>query len=172
MPFVHSWQSNPQSVQLNNPERFSLQLEIMNQDLIQSHNIEISKPIAIVWKALTTPEIIAKYLHGTETITDWKVGSRITFQGEYEGNTYHDGGIIKEFIPNKKISYTYWSSFTGLEDKPENYALVTYDVESIDANKTKFTWTTKGFSSEEEFEGSKTSMPKFLENIKSIVEGL
>ncbi len=144
----------------------------MNQDLSQSHSIEISAPIATVWKALITPEIIAKYLHGTETITDWKVGNKVTFQGEYEGKTYSDGGIIKEFIPNQKISYTYWSSFTGQEDKPENYSLITYDVEPISANKTKFTWTTKGFSSEKEFEGSKSSMPKFLENIKSIVEKL
>ncbi len=144
----------------------------MNQDLAQSHSIEINTPIATVWKALITPEIIAKYLHGTETITDWKVGSRITFQGEYEGKTYHDGGIIKEFIQNKKISYTYWTGFSGLEDKPENYILVTYEVESLSPDKTKFTWTTKGFSSEKEFESSKTSMPKFLENIKSIVEEL
>ncbi len=144
----------------------------MNQDLIQAHSIEINTPLATVWKALITPEIIAKYLHGTETITDWKVGSKVTFQGEYEGKSYRDGGIIKEFILNKKISYTYWTGFSGLEDKSENYSLITYEVEPISADKTKFTWTTKGFSGEKEFEGSKSSMPKFLENIKSIVEKL
>ncbi|TAH43882.1 MAG: hypothetical protein EYC69_01350 [Bacteroidetes bacterium] len=144
----------------------------MNQDLIQSHSIEINTPLATVWRALITPEIIAKYLHGTETITDWKVGSKVTFQGEYEGKAYRDGGIIKEFIPNKKIAYTYWTGFSGLEDKSENYSLITYDVESITPDKTQFTWTTKGFTSEKEFEGSKSSMPPFLENIKSIVEKL
>ncbi len=144
----------------------------MNQDLIQSHSIEINTPIATVWKALTTPEIIAKYLHGTETITDWKVGSKITFQGEYEGKTYSDGGHVKAFVPNETIAYTYWSSFSGMEDKPENYSLVTYELESISPDKTKFTWITKGFSSEKEFDGSKSSMPPFLENIKAIVEKL
>ncbi|HNS12146.1 MAG TPA: SRPBCC domain-containing protein [Bacteroidia bacterium] len=144
----------------------------MDQNLIQSHSIEINTSIEKVWHALTEPKIIAQYLHGTETITDWKVGSKITFQGEYEGTKYHDGGVIKEIIPNKKLSYTYWSSFTGLEDKPENYSLVTYDVEAIDSNKTKFTWTTKGYSGEKEYEASKSSMPKFLENIKSIVESI
>lgn len=144
----------------------------MNQDLIQSHSIEINASLAKVWNALTEPKIIAQYLHGTETITDWKVGSKITFQGEYEGKTYHDGGVIKEFMPNEKISYTYWSSFTGLENIPENYSLVTYEVSAIDANRTKFTWTTKGYTNEEEFEKSKLSMPPFLENIKAVVESL
>jgi uncharacterized protein YndB with AHSA1/START domain len=144
----------------------------MNQDLIQSHSIEINVPIATVWYGLTEPGIIAKYLHGTETITDWKVGSKVVFQGEYEGKTYKDGGIIKEFILHEKISYTYWSSFTGLEDKPENYSLITYEVKALDSGRTKFTWTTKGFSTEKEFEGSKASMPKFLENIKSIIENI
>lgn len=144
----------------------------MNQDLSQSHSIEINVPADTLWYGLTEPKIISEYLHGTETITDWKVGSKITFQGEYDGKTYKDGGVIKEFIPNKKISYTYWSSFTGLEDKPENYSLVTYEVEVIDSGKTKFTWTTKGFSNELEFAGSKATMPKFLKNIKAIIESI
>ena len=144
----------------------------MNQDLIQTHSIEINAGLAKVWKALTEPKIIAEYLHGTETITDWNVGSKIIFQGEYEGKKYRDGGIIKEYNPNEKMSYTYFSSFSGLEDKPENYALVTYQVSAIDPDKTKFTWTTKGFTNEDEYKRSESSMPAFLQNIKSIIEKL
>jgi len=144
----------------------------MDQNLVQSHSIEINANIDKVWHALTEPKLIAQYLHGTETITDWKAGSKITFQGEYEGKTYRDGGVIKEIIQNEKLSYTYWTGFSGLEDKPENYSLVTYLVSKIDAGKTKFTWITKGFGSQEEYDRSMNSMPKFLENIKEIVEKL
>ena len=33
-----------------------------------------------------------------------------------------------EFLPNKKLSYSYLSSWSGLDDKPENYLLVSYEV--------------------------------------------
>ena len=57
--------------------------------LIVSESIEIHEAPSKVWDALTNPEIIKKYLFGTETITDWKVGSEIIFQGEYGENKEH-----------------------------------------------------------------------------------
>ena len=117
----------------------------MRHDLSVSQSVDVNAPIAKVWEALTTPAIIKDYLYGTETITDWKPGSPIVFQGEWEGKKYQDKGVIKEFIPNKKISYSYWSGFSGLEEKPENYGTVTYTVEKIDDKSTRFTWTQTGF---------------------------
>ncbi len=142
----------------------------MRNDLIVSEYIEMNAEPAKVWDALTNPEIIKEYLFGTQTITDWKVGSDIVFKGEYQGITYQDKGKIKEYIPNKKISYTYWSGFSGLEDKPENYSLVTYNVDLMDGNKSRFTWTQKGFAGEEGYEHSKNGMKLLLEKIKNIVE--
>src|SRR5580693_5172548 len=118
----------------------------MNHDLVVSKSVEINAAPAKVWEALTNPAIIKEYLYGTETVTDWKVGSEVIFQGEYEGHKYRDRGVIKENVLNEKISYSYWSGFSGLEDKPENYALVTYKLSSADNKKTVFTWTTKGFA--------------------------
>ncbi len=34
---------------------------------------------------MTNPEKIKIYLFGTETGTDWKIGSSIIFKGEYDG---------------------------------------------------------------------------------------
>ena len=102
----------------------------MRHDLKVSNTIEINAESAAVWEALTNPELIKEYLYGTETVTDWKAGSEIIFQGEYQGQKYRDKGIIKEIVPGKFLSYTYWSGFTGLEDIPENYSLITYDLES------------------------------------------
>ena len=142
----------------------------MRDDLIVSESIEINAAPSKVWDALTNPEIIKEYLFGTQTITDWKVGSDIIFQGEYQGKIYRDKGVIKEYIPNKLISYSYWSGFSGLEDKPENYSLVNYNVEAIGDKKTKFTWAQKGFADEKRYEHSKKGMKEFLEKIKNIIE--
>ncbi len=42
---------------------------------------------------------------------------------------------MRENEQNKILSYSYWSGFSGLEDKPENYSLVTYTLESSDDKK-------------------------------------
>jgi uncharacterized protein YndB with AHSA1/START domain len=145
----------------------------MNHDLIVSESIDINAAPSKVWEALTNPEIIKKYLFGTETITDWKPGSDIIFQGEYGENkehTYRDKGVIMQNVANELLSYSYWSGFSGLEDKPENYSLVTYTLESDDDKKTTFTWTQKGYATNEGYQHSLHGMKEFLEQIKQIIE--
>jgi hypothetical protein len=48
-----------------------------------------------------TLTIIEEYLFGAETSTDWKVGSKITFQGFYNEHQYCDKGTILENVPAK-----------------------------------------------------------------------
>ncbi len=57
----------------------------MNRNLKVSKSIEVNSNVKKVWDALTNPGKIKVYLFGTETITDWQIGSPIIFQGEYEG---------------------------------------------------------------------------------------
>ena len=142
----------------------------MRHDLEVSESIEINTGPGRVWETLTSPEKIKEYLFGTQTITDWKKGSEIIFEGEYRGKKYRDKGVIKEIIPEKILTYTYWSGFTGLEDKPENYSLITYTLEKIGGGKTRFTWKQKGFGDENGYKHSKDGMKGLLEQIKSISE--
>ena len=142
----------------------------MRGDLQVSKSIIINTGPSIVWNALTNPEIIKKYLFGTSTITDWKIGSEIFFQGEYNGIKYRDHGVIFQNILNRNLSYSYWSGFSGLEDKPENYSTVTYNLSEKADNITELTWTQNGFSSEENRNHSESGMDAFLGQIKEIVE--
>src|SRR5258708_37532977 len=103
-------------------------------DLILSISVTIHAPKSKVWSALTDPEQIKKYLFGTDTVTDWKVGSPITFSGMWEGKEYKDKGTILQIEKEKILKYSYWSSFSGKEDKPENYANVTYRLENHNQN--------------------------------------
>ena len=139
-------------------------------DLEVSSSLEINASKEKVWKGLTDPDIIKDYLYGTNTVTDWKVGSEILFQGEWEGKQYRDKGVILQIIPNELISYSYWSGFSGTEDKPENYSTVTYKIEPISDDKTKFTWIQKGFASEQNYEHSNSGMEEFLKGIKAVIE--
>ena len=143
---------------------------MIDNHLSVTGTIEINASAEKVWKGLTDPSIIKDYLFGTETITDWKPGSPVVFQGEYEGHKYRDKGVVKENIPNKLISYSYWSGFSGLEDKPENYCTVTYELEKISDSKTKLGWTQTGFANEKSYEHSKNGMDDFMKKIKEVIE--
>jgi len=142
----------------------------MNKNLKVSKSIEINSNYEKVWDALINPEKIKVYLFGTETITDWKIGSPIIFQGEYEGHKYKDKGNVMENIENQILKYDYWSGFSGLEDKPENYSIVTYHIENVSDNQVKFTWTQEGFANEEGQQHSENGLFGMLEQIKKLVE--
>ena len=70
------------------------------EDIVADHvataETEIEASPAEVWKALTDPELIKKYMFGSEVVTDWQPGSPITWKGEYEGKPYEDKGEILE----------------------------------------------------------------------------
>ena len=142
----------------------------MRQDLIVSESVDINASPERIWEVLTNPEIIKEYLIGTNTVTDWKPGSDIFFRGEYQGITYEDKGKILKNDPLKTISYSYWSGFSGLEDKPENYSECSYKIESRAPNTSQLTWTQKGFGSEEGYNHSKSGMEAFMRQIKEIAE--
>ena len=142
----------------------------MRHDLTVSKSIVINAEPSKVWSALTNPEIIKEYLFGTETITDWKVGSDIIFQGEYQGQNYRDHGVIAANTLNKILSYTYWTAFAGLEDLQDNYSLMIYSLWEKDKNHTELTWTQIGFSTEEGHKHSEGAFDEILAKIKAIVE--
>jgi len=141
----------------------------MTSKLIAKTSISIHATAAAVWTALTSPEQIKKYLMGTNVKTDWKEGSPIEYEGEYNGKKYHDKGVIKNLIPEKVFQSTYWSSMGGKADKPENYNLVTYELEEHDG-KTKVTLTQDNVSSKEEKEHVTANWNMVLKKLKEVVE--
>ena len=141
----------------------------MENTLTSETSISVDATPAKVWKALTTPKLIKKYLMGTDVSTDWKEGSAITYNGEYEGKKYHDKGIIKKIEPEKILQSTYLSSMSGKEDKPDNYNLVTYKLTKSD-DKTVITLTQDNNSTEKEKEHSTENWKAVLKKLKEVVE--
>lgn len=143
---------------------------MINKDLIASSEITVKASPEEVWSVLTKPEKIKEYLFGTEVHTDWKTGSSITFRGEYNGQEYEDKGNVLDVRENEMLKYNYWSGMSGLEDKPENYSVVTYKIEESGNGELKFTWHQQGFSSEEGKCHTEEGLKKMLLQIKEIAE--
>ena len=133
----------------------------MNHDLVVTASIEIAAPPAKVWEVLTNPTLIKEYLFGTNTVTSWEVGSPVTFQGTFGENppkSYRDKGVVLTCQPGKRLSYSYWTGFSGLADAPENYAIVTYSLE-ITGGQTVFTWDQRGYPDAKRHQHAQAGMP-------------
>jgi uncharacterized protein YndB with AHSA1/START domain len=87
-------------------------------------------PIEKVWDALTNPELVKQYFFGSQLVTTWQPNTPIVFKGEWQGTAYEDKGTVLKFEPNKMLEYDYHSSWSTLEDRPENYQIITYRVKS------------------------------------------
>ncbi|MES2373978.1 MAG: SRPBCC family protein [Bacteroidota bacterium] len=122
-----------------------------------------------VWKALTTPELIKQYFFNTNAVSNWKVGSPILFHGEWEGKQYEDKGTIKEIIPEKFLRYSYWSSLSGIEEKPENYVDITYALTEENGGTT-LVITQENIPDEKMREHSEENWNKVVEGLKDLVE--
>lgn len=141
----------------------------MQENLISKTSITIDAPIAKVWDALVNPAMTKKYLFGAEVASDWKVGSPITFKGEYQGKTYEDKGIILEVKPERLLRYTHWSNLSGLPDIPENYHGLTWDLSS-EGNRTKLSLAQDNNATEKAREHSDQFWTGVLATIKQLAE--
>jgi uncharacterized protein YndB with AHSA1/START domain len=131
--------------------------------------ININAPIAKVWDALTNPKIIKQYFFGTDTTTDWKVGSPIKFSGEWQGKTYEDKGTVLAFEKNRLVKYSYWSSMSGMDDQPENYVNVSYELSGVDGS-VDLTIIQENIPDENMREHSEENWKKVMNGLKKVVE--
>jgi uncharacterized protein YndB with AHSA1/START domain len=129
----------------------------------------VNASIGEVWDALTDPAKIKQWLFGTDTHTDWRKGSPITYTGEYNGHQYKDGGIIIDIIPERKLHMTYFSSMSGKDDKAENYANVIYELQPA-GDKTELTISQDNIDTEEQKRHMEQNWGMVMEGIKKVSE--
>lgn len=138
---------------------------------IKGHaSVTINATVSKVWDALTKPEIIKQYFFGTNTITDWKPGHPIKFKGEWQGKSYEDKGTILDIKKNKLIKYDYWSSMSGIEDKPESYVIITFQLSGEDGNVT-VNLVQENIPDEKMKVHSEENWNKVLNGLKEVAEG-
>lgn len=142
---------------------------MMNKGLIAKATIDIHAPITKVWEALITPEIIKKYMFGTEVISEWKEGSSIIWKGIWEGKPYEDKGIILKIEPMSTLQYSHFSPLSGVPDFPENYHILTYEL-SNEKNHTFVSLSQDNNANEKAKEHSKKMWTALLAELKKVLE--
>ena len=142
----------------------------MNDKLTAKATTTINAPVSKVWQALVNPEIIKQYLFDTDVISDWQVGSPITYKGEWQGKSFEDKGKILEIEPEKILKSTHWSPMSGVPDSPENYHTVTYTL-AEKGEDTQVTITQDNNANEDEVKHSEQNWKTVLDGMKKLLEG-
>jgi uncharacterized protein YndB with AHSA1/START domain len=140
-------------------------------DHVARAETEIDAKPAQVWKALTEPDLIEKYMFGSQVVTDWKVGSPIVWKGEYEGKAYEDKGEVVAIEPGKRLEVTHFSPLGGQEDSPENYHTLVYELDER-GGVTHLSLSQDNNPTEEAAEHSRANWEKMLAGLKQVVEGI
>jgi uncharacterized protein YndB with AHSA1/START domain len=141
----------------------------MNQKLTATSHITIDASAAKVWEALTTPALIKQYLMGADVHTDWQVGSPLVYTGTYQGKPYEEKGVIKKIEPRKILQATHFSASSGKEDKPENYSLVTWQLDES-GQRTRLSVSQDGIPNQQGVEGAQKNWTMVLGALKKVVE--
>lgn len=141
----------------------------MSKELISKSSIDLNTSSPKVWETLVEPDIAKKYFFGAEIVTDWKVGSPITFKGEFDGNKYEEKGVLLNVEPNVQLQYSHWSNFDGLPDEPENYRTWTFDINEKDGI-TKLSISEDNIPTEKQKNRSDEFWSEALLKIKRIIE--
>lgn len=141
----------------------------MSVNIIAKATILIAAPPRAVWRALTTPELIKKYFFGAEATSSWKEGSELTYTSMWNGKQYVDRGTILKMVPGKLLQHSHFSESSGLEDLPENYSNVTYELGDEDG-QTQLIVRQENIQTIEQKEKAEKNWQEVLNNLKGILE--
>jgi uncharacterized protein YndB with AHSA1/START domain len=138
-------------------------------------NIGIDSSTEVVFKAITDPNELTNWFPD-QAILEPKVGGKMKFgfyKNSKRGNQdcgrdkdyFHEGNIV-EFIPNKKISYTWDDSYE--HDFPTT--VVTWELEKIENNKTSLNLLHIGFKADEKVKQYDEGWSHFLNELVKYCE--
>lgn len=92
----------------------------------------INAPRDVVWAVVTLPEYVRQWQYDSELMTDWTVGHPIRFSAEWEGQTFEQWGTVLEVDEPSRLRYSLFAPRPGLDDVPENYFTMTYELSDVD----------------------------------------
>jgi uncharacterized protein YndB with AHSA1/START domain len=124
---------------------------------------------AAIWAVITDTRRLGQAFFGATVDTDWRVGSPITYRGEWEGKSFEDKGEIVKFEPDKLLQFTHFSPLSGQPDIPENHHMVTFEL-APRGDGTELVITQTNAASPEERNHSEANWARVLNSIKHAAE--
>jgi len=101
---------------------------------INISTIKINASRQKVWDTITKPELVKLWQYGSDLLTSWEPGSDIKFRIAWEDKVFEQWGKVLEFTPTELVKYSLFAPRPGLEDKPENYFIMSYVLTEEDGH--------------------------------------
>src|ERR1700675_2353878 len=140
-----------------------------SKNLIAKSSIQINNTIDEAWKALVNPEIVEKYMLGSQQLSDWEKGSIIIWKKDFNGRKFEDKGEILEITPQKSLKYTHYSPASGRPDAPENYQTVSVTLKE-NAKGTTIELRSDNNASEKEKKMNEHIWAYYFQGLKIIID--
>lgn len=109
---------------------------------------------------------------GAEVVSDWRLGSRIVWRGEWQGKSFEDHGRVIELDDREepwRIVLTHFSPLSGQEDLPENYHTLHFELEETPAG-THVTLDQDNNPTVEAAQHSQRNWETMLRGVKEVAE--
>ncbi len=127
--------------------------------------ITISASAKTVWKVLTESIYTKQYMFNCSVECSWILGAPIVWQGNFNGYEAYQKGEIISIEPFKQVTYSTFDPNFGLEDIPENYIHVSYEL-------TETSGTTTLTISNETFDNNSERMAHILQGWNMVCQGI
>lgn len=112
-------------------------------------NVTLNAKPSEVWDTLTNPQKTKLFMFNCEAHSDWEIGSDIKWKGNFNGYESGEKGKILKLVKKKHLKYSSIDPNFGIEDVPENYLHITYDLSELN-NKTELTMIIENFNNDSE----------------------
>lgn len=95
-----------------------------------SRTLRIHAPAPVVWKTLTDPRRIERWISDDpiRVKLESRSGGAISMHGDFHAFPLENKGKILVFEPNERFAYTFWSNLTQLPDTPEHYFTIAFQL--------------------------------------------
>ena len=142
----------------------------VNQVKTTDSTVKIVAPARKVWLALTSPGLVKQWQYGSDLLTTWEVGTSIVFRNEWNGQVFEQKGTVIEFTPESRLKYSLFFPRPGLQDIPENYFFMTYELTESDGTTSLLVRQENPLPSTPDESSGGDDGPDVLSLLKELVE--
>jgi uncharacterized protein YndB with AHSA1/START domain len=136
------------------------------------HSVAIAATPAVVWRALTEPALMRRWMGEPEMQieieTDWTVGGPFIVRG-FHHVRFEGRGTVRTFAPERALEYTQLSSVSRLPNVPENHSVIGFTL-TPQGNGTALTLTLGDFPTHTIYRHLDFYWRTTLEILKQLVE--
>lgn len=137
-----------------------------------TRTVSVNAPAIEVWRALTEPDLIKKWLldEELEVLADWCVGGSVIIKGSMHWVYFETKGAVLQVEPGKLLRYQQLSSLSNLPDVEESYSIIEFKLEPLN-NQTILIIGLSNFPTESIYRHLVFYWNATLDIIKTFVEG-